>query len=120
VIQFSVPLRPKPSPRPRTNGFLPRDYVKWKSDFGLLVPYTAKQNLSGLVKVFIYCRYATPKKQSKDVLTPAGDVDNLAKSVMDALQDCGVIKNDRQVVSLTVAKAYSVCDEVEVRIENAS
>lgn len=118
-MKFIIPMRPKPSPRPRTNGFMPRDYVKWKSDFGMLVPYTAKQNLSGLCEVYIGAGYARPSKQAKTVLTPVGDVDNIAKSVLDALQDCGVITNDRNVITLKVEKYYTTQDEIVVQIDAA-
>jgi Holliday junction resolvase RusA-like endonuclease len=48
----------------------------------------------------------------------AVDVDNLAKSVMDALQDSGVILNDSQIDELVCRKHYDPkCPRVEFVLE---
>ncbi len=114
-MNFTIPLRPKPCPRPRTNGFLPREYMQFKKDFGALVPWQAKNAFNGVVTLHVDFVYAKPKNGTCDV--PVGDVDNLFKAVGDALQDCGVIKDDRYIVRISAIKGYGACDEIRVRIE---
>ncbi len=46
--------------------------------------------------------------------TKAGDADNYVKLVLDAVQDAGIILNDRQVNSLTVTKEV---DKSNPRVE---
>jgi Holliday junction resolvase RusA-like endonuclease len=51
-----------------------------------------------------------PKSTPKSVLFPVksrSDVDNLAKAVLDALQNAGVLCNDNIVTDLMVVKRYS-------------
>lgn len=49
---------------------------------------------------------------------PLGDVDAVAKAVLDALEDAGVIANDAQVVRLGLAKAYSKkSPRIEVKVK---
>lgn len=42
------------------------------------------------------------------VLRQTGDVDKLARLVLDALQSAGVLADDSQVIELTVRKAYGI------------
>ena len=106
---------------------MPRDYMRWKADFVKQVPEFAKTQCEAVLSVFIRCTYTIPKSASKKEqaaylcgskadYVPVGDSDNLGKSVLDALQDAGVYKNDRQVVILTVCKEYGVKEGVFVRI----
>ena len=47
------------------------------------------------------------------------DADNVAKSVLDAVEKAGIIVDDKQIATLTVSKVYCMIDEqprVEVRI----
>jgi Holliday junction resolvase RusA-like endonuclease len=47
------------------------------------------------------------------------DADNIAKSVLDAVEKAGIICDDKQIALLTVGKHYAMIDEqprVEVRI----
>lgn len=94
--------------------------MAWKKQFGLLVPYQLKTRRTDLLSVWIILSYKQAQKPSKAVLsTPVGDVDNLAKSILDALQDCGCFDNDRQVVDLHVRKQYGTEDYIKFNIEKA-
>jgi Holliday junction resolvase RusA-like endonuclease len=117
-LTFSLPLRPKPSPRSGgrfKRRFMPKDYMAWKKQFGMLVPWQAKKSFNGALGLWVVFIYARPKshKPGSDMV-PVGDVDNLSKGVMDALQDCGVIENDRQVTYLTAVKRYGAADMIKV------
>jgi len=50
--------------------------------------------------------------------TTAGDVDNYAKATLDALQEAGIIANDRQVQRMCIAKEKDAKrPRVEITIE---
>lgn len=63
----------------------------------------------GRLLVTLRFNLAKPKSYPKTVVhhTKKPDVDNLAKSVLDALQKAGVIDNDNLVTDLTVSKRYA-------------
>ncbi|MFG1411443.1 RusA family crossover junction endodeoxyribonuclease [Xanthobacter sp. VTT E-85241] len=117
-----------PSPRPRLGRggttFMPSSYTRWKADFIRCIPYQSKTQYAGAVSVFIHCDVSVPKsytkKERQDALEglawPVGDVDNLAKSVLDAMTQAGCWRDDRQVVRLSVAKGYAELDSVQVRV----
>jgi Holliday junction resolvase RusA-like endonuclease len=73
------------------------------------VGWTAKQAmrgqqlLDGPVSVAIALRFARPKKPANPF--PIGDVDKLARSILDALTGIMWV-DDKQVVSLHVHKSY--------------
>lgn len=91
VVEFTVPGRPIPMPRPRLSGsrvFIPPSVTAYKDSIALIAKGTAW--LDGDVGVRITFRMAGPRKS---------DIDNLIKSVLDALNGI-VYKDDRQVVWL--------------------
>ena len=88
--------------------------MKWKKDFGVCVPYTAKRHLVGDLSVFCEFIYATPRKTPETAYK--ADIDNLAKSALDAMQDCGVFVNDRDVVELHAVKRYGLEDGIRIRV----
>lgn len=66
------------------------------------------------VELTFFFRYpkSTAKKRLVD-LQPCftkADVDNLAKGVLDAMEQAGIIKNDREIVHLDVAKYWTTGD----------
>jgi Holliday junction resolvase RusA-like endonuclease len=95
--------------------FMPKEYTKWKQDFLACVPYQLKAACNERVSVFVEAVYKVPKSYSKTKREkalggsgeniPAGDVDNLLKSVLDAMNGV-VFVDDKQVVSATVTKRY--------------
>lgn len=121
-----------PAPRPRvTRGgiaYMPAAYKSWKRDFARCVPYQLRTQYEGAVNVFIDCMVCVPKSYSKKQRAaaldgfawPSGDLDNSAKSVLDAMTEAGVWKDDRQVVLLTVRKRYAEQDGIVVRVLHAA
>jgi len=125
MITFTIPLKPMTSPRRVVyNGrsFMPSSYMKWKKDAGWFIPKAA---LDCVISVFIECVVSMPKSHSKKqraealggLKLPLGDVDNYGKSVLDAMVDYGLIKDDRLVSGLWVSKRYGDADCVNVRVE---
>ena len=108
-LTVAVPLPPMPKKRPRVtrNGtFMPPAYVKWKADVGTLIKVAANRQQAQFTG-----RVAVSVDFSKDHMVVEvesiererfgqADIDNLAGAVMDALQESGVIVNDRDVVEL--------------------
>jgi Holliday junction resolvase RusA-like endonuclease len=118
---FFIEGTPKPQARPR--GFKGRHGVfspttEWKES----VKYNGKQwgvKFSGSLRVnmvFMFHRpkshYGTGKNATKrkdsapKYMTSKPDLDNLAKAVLDALQDVNVIKDDSAVIELNLRKNY--------------
>ncbi|ESZ66326.1 Holliday junction resolvase [Mesorhizobium sp. L103C120A0] len=81
---------------------------------------------AGRVSVFIECVEAPPKsdskKQRQDQLTsgwPRGDIDNLGKSVLDAMTGVGDWVDDSQGVRKVAEKRYGHADRTLIRVEFA-
>lgn len=72
---------------------------------------------SGRILADIRFNIVKPKSAPKSVLYPMkaqpGDIDNLAKSVLDALQLSGTIVDDKTVTDLIVAKRFVEPDHPE-------
>lgn len=132
--QFFVAGEPIPQPRPRAAimGKHVRIYspakhpvTKWKR---AIMARALQEGLSGknidkLTRVEITCHIPRPashynrsKKAVRPQLktlapiyptSPRQDVDNLAKSILDALVDAHVLMDDGVIVELTCRKAYS-------------
>ena len=117
-LTLNIGLKPKPAPRPRGKGPVhnPADYTAWKTAFGFLALEQTRIALrngqpmpSAAAPVELRITLTPTTVQVTIVETaltrPAkvtGDLDNYAKAISDALQDCGIILNDRQVQRLIV------------------
>ena len=137
MIEFTVNEKPVPQPRPRVvrmqNGQT-RAYNSEKSVvYKRIVKAAAlsemnKQRLTMTdrpLAVRLTFVFAPPKSYTKKKLeavnsgelryTKLPDADNLAKSVMDALNNV-IYKDDSQIVELTVNKEYGNTDHVLINI----
>jgi len=120
VITFTVQGDPVPQPRPRvsTRGGFARAYVPAKHPVHAYRKSIALEAMrAGLtpqhepVEVFIEATFKRPKSHlTKKGVKPTAprlprpDVDNLAKAVLDSLQE--VMGDDTNVKRLTVEKAF--------------
>ncbi|WP_343698872.1 RusA family crossover junction endodeoxyribonuclease [Caulobacter sp.] len=117
ALTFSVPFAPIPSPRPRVvvrgkfpTVYMPAEYMDWKKavaqyvrDSGLAAP---EGHFESPVVVRLTCQVPAPKTTKLN--HPKPDVDNYAKSVLDAFNDSEVLwKDDAQVIGLSVVKTWS-------------
>jgi Holliday junction resolvase RusA-like endonuclease len=131
AITFSVPGDPVPQPRPRvsTRGGFARAYVPAKHPvhaYRLAIAAAARETGAGVhgdtVEVVIDLVWSRPKShvrksglRSDAPRTPRADLDNCAKSVLDALN--GVAwEDDSQVTRLVVEKSYGTEARTTVRI----
>ena len=129
-ITFSVPGDPVPQPRPRvsTRGGFARAYVPSKHpvhDYRTQLAVAAR--LAGLpptgepLSVVIDAVFERPKShRNKSGVKgtapklPRPDVDNVAKAVLDSLQD--VMGDDTMVARLVVEKSYGEEARTTVRV----
>lgn len=131
MVTFTIPGDPVPQPRVRvsTRGGFARAYVPSKHPvhaYREAIATAAKaaglRETGDLLDVGIVAVFARPKShrtkaglRSDAPKLPRPDVDNIAKAVLDALQD--VIGDDTHVRSLTVVKAYGDEASTTVRVE---
>jgi len=129
-ITFTIPGDPVPQPRPRvsTAGGFARAYVpKTHAIHGYRQAVALAARAAGLTKtgeplnVVIDAVFERPKShmnkagvKSTAPTLPRPDVDNIAKAVLDALQD--VMGDDTNVSRLVVEKSYGPEARTTVRI----
>ena len=112
---FFVAMPPMGKARPRVTRsghcFMPNSYAKWKKDFAARAIFAWRPwpNITGPFSIKIIIGTKTGKMRS--------DLDNSAGSVLDALQDAGLIANDRDCRQLSariiVTKQPGISVEVE-------
>lgn len=130
AVTFSVPGDPVPQPRPRvsTAGGFARAYVPKGHAvhaYRLAIANTARE--AGLaatgepLNVVIDAVFARPKSHMRKAgvkadapRLPRPDVDNIAKAVLDALQE--VVGDDTNVGRLVVEKSYGTEARTTVRV----
>jgi Holliday junction resolvase RusA-like endonuclease len=133
AVTFIVDGDPVPQPRPRvsTRGGYGRAYVPAKHpvhQFRARVAHAAKAagltETASPVAVTIEARFGRPRSHYRKAgvkptapALPRPDCDNLAKAVLDGLQD--VLGDDTRVARLTVTKAWGVAGSTSVTIATA-
>ena len=124
-LNYTVVGIPKPQARPRTfygvkggKGFV-RTFSPKTSWFDIVysetlkIKNTLKNRLVGALELNLTFCMPIPKSISKKkrehlhYVTKKPDVDNLAKAVMDAINQVGIWEDDSQVSRLVVGKIYS-------------
>ena len=130
-LEFFVEGKPISKARPRTvrNGgktwtYTPKTTVDWEST----IAYAARQQMAaismeddteitlpfeGRVIVSLTFYFDKPKSYPKKVRhhLKKPDLDNLAKSVLDALENARFVKNDNIVTDLMLSKRYTLNGE---------
>lgn len=114
-MDLILPIAPMPCPRPRIAlrgrvpvAYYPKEYTAWKEQAAdqlrELLP-ADYQPLTAPVCVSIICAVERPK--TTKLPAPRPDADNYAKSVMDAMTQAGIWKDDSLVVRLSVTKRWT-------------
>ena len=105
VLELPWQGLPKPRPRVTKHGtYNPKDYTSWKTDIAELVALTVKNQHTGRVKVGMVFRRDSVTVTIEDTDNERfgrADIDNLSGGILDALQEAGIIVNDRNVTVLT-------------------
>lgn len=99
AIELEIPLPPMPKKRPRVTArgtYMPPEYTEWKRDFGT---HCRGVKPFGGVGFGISVRFVTATGRMRC------DLDNALGAVLDALQDAGIIQNDRFAESIQASKA---------------
>ena len=136
IADYWIDGRPLPKSRPRFSGgcvYTPKPTKDWETAAAAQIraeSWSMRTPIADAVGVQIVCVYARPKKIPKavDASTvlrsiwhtnqrcprPVGaDVDNLAKSCLDAISKAGVWIDDTQVYQLWSQKYYAALGEKE-------
>lgn len=131
---MELEIKAKSTPRPRcrvlnkkmATAYMPKEYMRYKDNLRILIKRHKIAKRTGLVALQIEFIFKIPaswsKKKQIEVLksqnvTNNKDVDNLAKGVMDAMNDL-IYDDDRQVVKLTASKRYGEMDNIKINISN--
>lgn len=107
-----IPWKTIPKARPKFNSdtkraYMPKEYAEWKEQVAEFLGYQLPF-IEGNIALFLSFNKAGVRMEIWNVERErfgSADLDNLAGAVMDALQDSGVISNDKQVVMLTAGFA---------------
>lgn len=124
MLDTYIPLRPKPAPRPRLSShgaYNPTDYTEYKKALAMYcvpkIKYKTKEAVSMSVK-FYYKKpksWSKAKKESNILHVSKPDLDNLVKTVKDALNGLAYI-DDAQVCDLHVTKEYADADGMSIKL----
>ena len=112
TIKFSVPVVPVPFMRTGFNEIRRYNYARY-TNYKNLVGLVAKRAMNGqapftgAIKVTaeFYKHKPRPRKGSKPQVTFQGDVDNLLKAVLDAMNGI-CYEDDRQVTKVVAEKIF--------------
>jgi len=86
------------------SAYFPATYTAHKKEIADALPKVQPPALTGELQVILefVCK---PIAKSK-FTTPAGDVDNLAKPILDVLTQQGWYEDDRQITDLFITKRF--------------
>lgn len=110
-VLISISAEPCPCPRPRVGrwgAYYPAKYSKWKKDFSAalrrVVGEEGISKFAGPIDVTLVLSATRPR--TSKLAYPKPDVDNFAKSVLDASN--GILWNDdSQIVHLRITKVWA-------------
>jgi|ETNvirnome_2_130_1030620.scaffolds.fasta_scaffold06330_4 Holliday junction resolvase RusA-like endonuclease len=120
-LNIEILLKGRACPRPRRSRgggvFMPKPYKDWKKQVVELLQNATDVRDIELCEVKMLFLFAKPKRLKKTLgRVPRGtkpDTDNLAKGLLDALQDSGIIKDDKLVYKMTACKMWKSEEESE-------
>lgn len=113
AVSFIIGMKAMGKARPRVCGrraFMPKKYTEWKASFGRrarsIAGGGAIDGRFGIAGVIV-------TKSGK----MRSDLDNSIGSILDALQDVGIIGNDRDCVSINMALEQGEDDQIFFTLE---
>lgn len=78
--------------------------------------HAGRLRIEGAVLVEVEFRFLRPKSVSRLLPTVKPDLDKLQRSILDAVTDAGVWRDDSQVVTVVARKRYADQPGVHVRV----
>ena len=109
-FSFVVPWPAKPKARPRVTGsqaYMPSDYRKWKARVADFIALSRDEVVEGKCRVEMVFREKDVAIRVVPVIEDwrrakgvRGDIDNLVGGMLDAMQDSGMIDDDRNVIEV--------------------
>ena len=114
--EIRIDIEPQATPRPKVNKtghvWYPAGYSQYKAAIAWMIKgkRLQKANYMGLVAYFYFTYPASTKKADRIDGKPhqvKPDVDNVAKGLMDAINDVGILSDDSRISELTVSKMYT-------------
>lgn len=123
-ITFFASGTPKAQPRvkayvrgKRAGVYTPDTANEWKKIVGLSAKM-GTQKFEGPISVTMDFFMPRPKTVKKGIWhAQKPDIDNMAKAVLDALTDAGVLADDCIVVTLRLSKRWQIDDKVGCSVE---
>ena len=124
--QFEVPGEIVGKERPRVNMYTGRVYTPGKTKDYEFLKYPRYEMLEGRLSINIIAYLKIPKSTSKAKVeemlenkispTKKPDVDNIAKSILDAMNNF-VFKDDNQVSKISVEKRFALEEKAVIEVE---
>ena len=125
MLDVFVKLRAKPKARPRTtksgHAYMPKDYMKWREDFGVLLKseiarVRSQRRMVGPVELYLSFYAHGVRIQIVEATSirrkhVRADIDNLIGGVMEVLEDMEVVTNDSKVHRVVANVADNVKEE---------
>ena len=118
MIKINAPLEPVPFPRPSSNGkrrFNPPRYTEFKNQLGVYAKAAMRGQAPLTGAISIVCEFFKPRPKDPTSVK-YGDLDNLIKAVLDALQGI-CFENDAQVVQIFYASKNHGEPEINIELE---
>jgi len=125
MINIFIDIQPLPAPRPRFTRFRatynPQKYTDYKEQIAFLAKEKVKTPFVNEVALHLDFFFKYPKcwgakkKQSISWHTTKPDLDNLIKSILDALNKVAFL-DDKQVVSIQARKQYAASSGVKIEL----
>lgn len=126
VIDVTIPMKPVPKERPRTgigHVYTPRKTKIAETAISYAVNAEMKKRRippfrNEALRVTVEFLFATPDKKKRDMPKKTRpDIDNLGKTVLDALNGIA-FKDDGQVSEFLCFKRFSTEDGITIKIES--
>lgn len=126
TLKYRLEIEPKPTPRPRLgrggHTFNPPNYTKYKKDLGFLLNSLNIPNFDySYIRINFYFSYpqTTPKKNRIDQapMRYKYDIDNLLKAIFDAMQEVGIVKDDRMISGVYAEKLFTTANNGWIEFE---
>ena len=123
VLLMETPPAPRPRITKKGISYYPKEYTQFKNEasFRFQGMWKNKESIKRAIEIELFFLVKKPKskirKTTANHRSPCyktrGDLDNRIKSVLDVLQDSGIIHNDSQIYSIKAEAWFAGVQENE-------